>query len=136
MYVPGVSAGGSIVLMLIRVGDILSLLLLIPVAQSVPCPAPGPRSSKEDRVHLPPCCSETFPLGATGRMPLFGFRSRTFKMDFYSPKNTADSHAWSLPLLGPVQLPRNKSAQALGPVRETWCQADLWTVPEKPSWLS
>lgn len=72
------------------------------------------------------------------RLSLWGLEEEcwTFKMDFYGLKNTADSHAWSLPLLGPVQLPRNKSAQALGPSRETWSQADLWTVPEEPSWLS
>jgi hypothetical protein len=40
------------------------------------------------------------------------------------------SHTWSLPLRGPVQLPRSNSAQVLqGPSTETWFQADLRVRP-------
>lgn len=103
MYVPGVSAGGSIVLMLIRVGDILSpyfssLWLSLSLVQ------PQGHEAARRPVHLSPCCSETCTLGAIGRMLLFGFR--TFKMDF----TVCEEHC-SLSSLGPVQ-PRNKSAQA------------------------
>ncbi|KAI5125224.1 Glyceraldehyde-3-Phosphate Dehydrogenase [Manis pentadactyla] len=55
------------------------------------------------------CYSEPFTSGAGGRVLLFGFKNRTFKLDFYGLVNNAVlmlTNTWSLPLPGPIQLPR------------------------------
>lgn len=56
------------------------------------------------------------PSNSTRKLLLIGFKNRTFKLDFYGLlKSTVliPTHTWSLPLPGPIQLPRSSSAQAL-----------------------
>lgn len=49
-------------------------------------------------------------------MLLFGFKNRTFKLDFHGLVNNAvlmPTNTWSLPLPGPIQLPRTALSRPL-----------------------
>lgn len=60
-------------------------------------------------------------LNSTRKTLLIGFKNRTLELDFYGlVKSTVlvPTHTLSLPLPGPVQLPRSSSAQALQAPRQ------------------
>lgn len=85
-------------------------------------PQPASPVSSPEKYYVPPAQEEIClllflpPLNSTRKILLFGFKNRTLKLDFYGlVENTVfmPTHTWSLPLPGPVQLPRGSSAQAL-----------------------
>lgn len=67
-------------------------------------------------------------------MLLFGFKNRTFEVDFYGlVESTVHAHphlvsapAWSCPA-AQKQLCRSSP----GPSAETWSQVGLWTAPDQ-----
>lgn len=93
------------------------------------CPKPTSPVSFPEKDCVPPAWEEIHlflcpPLSnSTRKLLLFGFKNRTFKLDFYGlVKNSVlmPTHTWSLPLLGLIQPLRSSSAQGL--------QAPQWNV--------
>lgn len=94
-------------------------------AHAHPKPAFPVSSPEEDCV--PPDLEKTHlvlftsSLNSTRKTLLIGFKNRTPEQDFYGlVKSTVlvPTHTFSLPLPGPVQLPRSSSAQALQAPRQ------------------
>lgn len=90
-------------------------------------PKPTFLVSSPEKYRAPPALEEIHlllilsPSNSTRKLLLIGFKNRTFKLDFYGLlKSTVliPTHTWSLPLPGPIQLPRSSSTQALQAPRQ------------------